>query len=553
MASAKLTGSPTTQAGVRVVKEGLLTRSDLIVFILLSCLSAAAIGAFLLHWFSFGDWLVYPVGFSLLTLILLLKVANSQTRWFSLLLMKRPRPMVPRVGLKVGVVTTIVPEAESHEMLERTVRALVALDYPHDTWVLDEGDQEEIKALCRRTGAFHFSRKGLPQYQTDGGTFQARSKYGNYNAWLYEIGFDRYEIITAFDPDHVPIPSFLARVLGYFEDARIGYVQSAQAYYNQRASFLARGAAEEVYEYYSCSQMAAYSFDQPAVIGCHNTHRVTALKEVGGFAAHDADDLLLGLRYQTHGWRGVYVPEILARGLTPVDWNGYLTQQLRWARAVTDIKCRQHRLLGKDLSPLGQALSALHGLFYLQNSITTFLSLLLLAYMLATGHVPQVLTWATLPKIVALCLVLQLCAFYRQRFYLAPRREWGTHWRAGLLRYAKWPVFIWALWDVALGHRVPYALTLKVRAESRSYILLIPHLLVIVVLCAACATGLLLGREIPTLLYWLATALVTASLGLILTGWLRFPAPYDSSLLPSQPYGGSSVPALDGPQAYGSN
>lgn len=535
------------------MKEGLLTRSDLIIFVVLTCISTSAIVAFLVHWFSFGDWLVYPVSFSILTLIVLVKVANSQTKWFSLLLMKRPRPIGPRVGLKIAVVTTIVPEAESHEMLEKTVRAMVALDYPHDTWVLDEGDQEEIKALCQRTGALHFSRKNIPHYQSDGGTFQARSKHGNYNAWLYEIGFDRYEIITAFDPDHVPIPSFLARVLGYFEDATIGYVQTAQAYYNQRASFLARGAAEETYEYYSCSQMAAYNFDQPAVVGCHNTHRAAALKDVGGFAAHDADDLLIGLRYQTHGWRGVYVPEILARGLTPVDWNGYLTQQLRWARSVIDIKCRLHRLLGKKLSPVGQALSAVHGLFYLQNSITTFLIFLLLAYMLATGHVPQVLSWTTLAKILALGLVLQLCAFYRQRFYLAPRKEWGTHWRAAVLRYAKWPVFLWALWDVAMGHRVPYALTLKVRAQSRSYLLLIPHLLVITVLCAACATGLLLEREIPWLLYWVAAVLVTASLGLILTGWLPFPAPYDESLLPPQPYGGNSLSALDNPQVYGSN
>jgi cellulose synthase/poly-beta-1,6-N-acetylglucosamine synthase-like glycosyltransferase len=389
--------------------------------------------------------------------------------------MKRPRTIVPRVGLKVAVVTTIVPEAESHEMLEQTVRALVALDYPHDTWVLDEGDQEEIKALCRRTGAFHFSRKRMPHYQTDGGTFQARSKHGNYNAWLYEIGFDRYEIITAFDPDHVPIPSFLARVLGYFEDATIGYVQTAQAYYNQRASFLARGAAEETYEYYSCSQMAAYNFDQPAVVGCHNTHRATALKDVGGFAAHDADDLLIGLRYQTHGWRGVYVPEILARGLTPVDWNGYLTQQLRWARSVIDIKCRLRRLVGRRISPIGQALSALHGLFYLQNSMTTFLGILLLVYMLASGKVPQVVGPDTLPKLAILCAALQACAFYRQRFYLNPSGEWGTYWRSGLLRYAKWPIFLWALWDVVVGRHVPYALTAKMRAESRSSMLVIPH------------------------------------------------------------------------------
>ena len=34
---------------------------------------------------------------------------------------------------------------------------------------------------------------------------------------------------------------------------------------------------------------------------------------------------------------GVYVPRILARSLTPVDWGGYLTQQRRWARSISGV------------------------------------------------------------------------------------------------------------------------------------------------------------------------------------------------------------------------
>lgn len=538
--------------GMDAMDEALLSRFDYLAFILLTCLGAAAIAYFLLHWFSFGDWLAHPVGFSVLTLIVLVKVANSQVRWLTLLLMRRPRPIAPKAGLKVGVVTTIVPGAESIEMLEETVRALVRMDYPHDTWVLDEGDDEQVKALCRQTGALHFSRKHSPHYLSDG-VFQAHSKHGNYNAWLDQTGYDRYEIIAAFDPDHVPMPSFLTSVIGYFEDPGVGYVQAAQAYRNQRASFISRGAAEETYEYYSCSQMAAHRFGQPAVVGCHNTHRVTALREVGGFAAHDADDLLIGLRYQARGWRGVYVPRILARGLTPVDWDGYLTQQLRWARSVIDIKCRLHELVDKKIPPIGRALSALHGLFYLQHSVTAFLSLLLLLYMLVTGVVPRVLGLEILPKVAFLCAALQACAFYRQKFYLDPRGEWGTYWRAGLLRYAKWPVFLLGLWQAAAGRRVPYALTPKVRTTSRSGMLVIPHALIIVAVCAACAAGLLSGRSVSVLPCLAAAAMVACSFALIITSRFHFPAPYERSPLSFQPGGGRTLPALDEPSPDGGN
>jgi cellulose synthase/poly-beta-1,6-N-acetylglucosamine synthase-like glycosyltransferase len=507
----------------------------------LTCLSAAAILYFLAHWFSFRDWLAHPGSFLILTLIVIFKLANSQARWFTLPFMKKPRPIAPRVGLKVGVVTTIVPGAESLEMLEETVSALIAMDYPHDTWVLDEGDDEMVKALCRRVGAHHFSRKNIPHYQTSGGAFQARSKHGNYNAWFYQTGFDRYEIIAAFDPDHIPVASYLSDVIGYFEDPGVAYVQVAQAYYNQAASFIARGAAEETYEYYSCTQMSAYHLGQPAVIGCHNTHRVTALREIGGFAAHDADDLLTGMRYQAHGWRGVYLPLILARGLTPVDWNGYLTQQLRWARSVVDIKCRARQLVQKELSLTGWALSAVHGIFYMQNSITTFLGLLLLCYMLVTGNVPSVINGDTLAKLVVLCATLQICAFYRQWFYLDNKKEWGAHWRANLLQYAKWPVFIWALWDVATGRRVPYALTRKLGRKSRSYMLFIPHTLIVVAVSGACVTGLLMGRSVPAIIFWVAAALTAASLSLILTDQFRFPAPFDKRLLTSRHHDGATI------------
>src|SRR6476469_7904759 len=104
---------------------------------------------------------------------------------------------------------------ESLEMLEATLRALVALDYPHDTWVLDESDSEQVKRSCARIGAKHFSRKSVRQYQVESGTFQVSSKHGNYNAWLHQIGFRQYDILAAFDPDHVAAPNFLSSVLGY--------------------------------------------------------------------------------------------------------------------------------------------------------------------------------------------------------------------------------------------------------------------------------------------------------------------------------------------------
>jgi cellulose synthase (UDP-forming) len=71
-------------------------------------------------------------------------------------------------------------------------------------------------------------------------------------------------VIVAFDPDHVPDRNFLVRVLGYFADPDVGYVQAAQVYYNPAARLVARGAAEETYAYYSSIQMSSYAVGYPS-------------------------------------------------------------------------------------------------------------------------------------------------------------------------------------------------------------------------------------------------------------------------------------------------
>lgn len=399
----------TTDSPITIQTEKVLKWWDYPLFLLLTSLSLSAMYYFFSYWFSLNDLMNYPITFSIMTLLLIIILLNNQARWFLLLCMKRPKPMAAKRGWRVGVATTFVPGGESLEMLEKTVKALTDLIYPHDTWVLDEGDDDQVKTLCLRLGAMHFSRKSLRQYQSESGEFQSHSKFGNYNAWLHEVGFDRYEIISAFDPDHIPKPEFLSHVLGYFEDPKVGYVQAAQAYYNQKASFIARGAAEEVYGYYSSIQMANYGLGYPVVIGGHNTHRTTALKQVGGFAAHSADDILITVLYQACGWKGVYVPQILSRGLTPVDWKSYLTQQAQWARSVLDIKFRVHPRPMGYLPFKDRVLSFLNGLHFSLQGINIFAGLMLLSFMLATGIVPAAVSYPTIPRLAILWGTLQIC------------------------------------------------------------------------------------------------------------------------------------------------
>jgi len=375
----------------------------------------------------------------------------------------------------------------------------------------------------------HYTRCGRANYQAASGKFAARTKHGNYNAWLSDGMYDRYDCIVTFDPDHVPVRSYLVRLLGYFRDPGVAYVQAPQVYYNQRASFIARGAAEETYGYYSCDEMASYALGHPIVIGSHSVHRTTALRDVGGFPAHDAEDLYLTMLYRAHGWRGVYVPRILALGTTPVDWGGYLGQQRRWTRSVLDLKGRVLPALAARLSATEKLLNLFHGAYYLRPLGFLVLYAVLIA-MLVGNIVPSFLRVGPLLHLGALLGLLTAIGLFRQRYYLDPERERGLHWRALVLQFAKWPHQLAALVDVLLRRQVGYAVTPKVELRSR-LALTPPHLVLAAVVAGATALGLAIHGTVATpLVAWSGIAIVM-SLALVNTERWIYPAPNDLAML----------------------
>lgn len=510
-----------TVENIRVANDPVFYQRDYFFFYALTGFMVLTTIAFLYFWFKLDAWNEHPIIVLFLSVLVLLFLGNAMGGWLLLPQMRKPRPIEARPGLKVGVVTTIVPGTEPLALLEATLKALVTLNYPHETWVLDEGDDEEVKALCLQHGAFHFSRKHCAHYQTEDGPFRKGTKYGNYNAWLHDIGFDRYEFLSTFDPDHVPERTFLSKVLGYFDDPSVGYVQAPQVYANQDQSFIARGAAEESYAFYSAIQMASYGLGYPIIVGCHHTHRMAALRDVGGFAAHDADDLLLTLFYQIRGWKGVYVPEKLARGLAPAEWRTYLNQQRRWARSLLDIKLKIAPSLTHNLSFFSRTMNILHGVTYLHKSFIWPVILLLLTAMLANGSMPNVLNAEIMMTGGALVITLHLCGRYRQRFYLDGKRERGIHWRATFLQFAKWPHLMMAFFDVILNRRFSYVTTSKETGARRASFALWPHLFTLIIIGFAWGIGLSIHGRVPVEIQLCAGTVVMTTLALLATEWWR--------------------------------
>lgn len=516
-----------------------MSRWETRVYAALSIAQALALVGAATAWTLSARWAAHPVVLGLITFVVISEAGFRLLRWAMLPLMRQPEPiscdevMEGPTPPRIAAITTFVPGSEPLDMLRRTLAHMVAMDLPHDTWVLDEGDAPEVKALCAQLGVRHFSRKGDPELNTEQGRLKSRTKYGNVNAWLDREGFERYDLLAAFDTDHAPSRAFLAAAVGYFVEPAIAYVQFPQVYYNDRgAGFVARGAAEETYGYYGITQLVAHGGGWPVIVGCHTTTRVAALRELGGFAVHDADDMLLALQFRAAGYRGVYDPRVMAQGLTPTHWRDYLKQQRRWASSVFDIKFRVQPRMRLGLSPLSRLLNNIMSLAYLQAWVT-LLGIALLLWLLVDEPRLFERGWWVLGTLVALSLTVRLGAAFAQRYHLRPERERGLLLRGMLVSYARWPVAIAGLVDVFAGGPREYALTnkvLAVRAGPTQWTIRV-HAAVVVALIAAGAAGLLMPGVPNPVVVGFALWVGGMSLAVVLTErFVTFPPAYDEAL-----------------------
>ena len=85
-------------------------------------------------------------------LIELFMVTNVASVAHATMVARDPVPVVPEYGTRVAFLTTYVPGKEPISMVRDTLEAAVRLTHtgPLDIWLLDEGDDEQAKALCTR-------------------------------------------------------------------------------------------------------------------------------------------------------------------------------------------------------------------------------------------------------------------------------------------------------------------------------------------------------------------------------------------------------------------
>jgi cellulose synthase (UDP-forming) len=454
--------------------------------IIIAALTGAGIAAVV----RLFDWWFRPAHvanaplFVLLSLAFWYGISRIVLGWINYIAIAKPPVKTAPAGLRVAIFTTSSP-GEPLAMFEKTLAACARLRYPHTTYLLDDTRDPRFRDVAARHGATWLELVGIPG-----------AKAGKINAALTRTTED---FILVLDPDHLPFPEFLDRVLGYFDDPTVGFVQVSQAYYNQPRSFAALGAAEQTYAFYGPSQMGLYGHAAAVAIGANCTFRRTALDSIGGHGIGLAEDLITAVRVHGAGWCSVYVPEVLSRGLVPEDLGSFYRQQLKWARGVYEVVFSEMpHLFGK--LRWRQRLSYLAiGTYYLFG-VTTPLYLVLPYLYLWFGVQPAAMRFseflleATPVGVVGVALYL-----FVQRWMCDPATERGIHWRGLVLKIACWPIFLAGTYFAVVRQNIPYIPTAKEAVRGRFLRLAWPQLLLIALFLATAARVMWVRAHTPEL------------------------------------------------------
>ncbi len=249
---------------------------------------------------------------------------------------------IPAIRNASSVDVLIPTYNEPEPIVRRTVIGALAMTYPRKTvYVLDDARRPDIEAMAKRLGCAYITRPD-----------NRHAKAGNLN---HALQLTHGELIAIFDADHVPVRGFLEKTVGFFEDAKVALVQTAQHFFNpdpfERNLGLTERIPPEQSFFYHVVQPGNDFWNSAFFCGSCAVLRRSALEQIGGFKTGSVtEDVHTSLELHAAGYRSVYLPLPLAAGLATETLAAHVKQRMRWARGMAQVLRLDCPLLKRGLT-----------------------------------------------------------------------------------------------------------------------------------------------------------------------------------------------------------
>jgi cellulose synthase/poly-beta-1,6-N-acetylglucosamine synthase-like glycosyltransferase len=256
----------------------------------------------------------------------------------------------------VPFVTVQLPMFNEMYVAERIIDKACEQNYPKDRFeiqILDDSTDETVEIVRRK----------VAEYQAKGFdiTHVHRVKRHGYKAGALQDAMPlvKGEFIAIFDADFVPRPDFLLTTMAYFENPKVGIVQTRWEHLNADYSIITKLQALQLNVHFTVEQAGrSYGNLLLQFNGTAGVWRKKVINEAGGWQSDTlTEDLDLSFRAQIAGYKIEYLEKFESPAELPVEMNGLKGQQFRWNKGGAQNAMKLLKLIwGTDKLNLTQKL-----------------------------------------------------------------------------------------------------------------------------------------------------------------------------------------------------
>lgn len=330
------------------------------------------------------------------------------------------------------LVTLQLPVYNEMYVVERLIKTICEIDYPIDKLqiqVLDDSTDETVDIVTQTVK--DYQQKGFDISHIH------RSNRAGYKAGALKEGLKsaKGEFVGIFDADFIPKKNFLMTVLPFFNDSKIGMVQTRWEHINRSYSLITQIQALALDGHFVIEQQVRNKADYFINFnGTSGVWRKSCIFDAGNWEADTlTEDLDLSYRAQLKGWKFKYLTDFTTPAEVPSEISSVKSQQFRWTKGAIETAKKILPRVWKSKFPLKLKIIST---FHLTNNIV--FPFILLACLLNTpivliknsGHYDIYFTFMSV-------FVLAFIASFI--FYLYSQKDVYEDWRSRILLF---PVFM---------------------------------------------------------------------------------------------------------------
>lgn len=316
------------------------------------------------------------------------------------------------------LVTTQLPLYNESAVVERLIKAICAIEYPHGL--------HEIQVLDDSTDGSELISKGIVDKMRALGhqiNWIYRSDRSEYKAGALKAGMNltEGEFIAIFDADFMPEADFLIKTIPFLmENSKLALVQGRWGHVNRGDSLLTLAQSIGIDGHFVIEQSARSWGDLFMNFnGTAGIWRKSAIEDAGGWQGDTlTEDMDLSYRAQLRGWKMKFLYDIIVPAELPDDINAFKSQQYRWAKgSIQTAKKVLPQVFRGDFSLRVKWQALMHTTHYMIHPLmlgTAILSLPLLTWY--RYNLPSFMIWFIVVTIVIASVAPSVLYFVAQRF-----------------------------------------------------------------------------------------------------------------------------------------